>query len=453
VPNTTSWRPDETDITAALEHLARITYDETWARGWEDAAELLARSPRADEHLFRHAPAVVDRLARMLDDVVCLARLPRRDERLSPSSYVLLDLLSSPVSNQYHVAWDLLSRWSDRSAWWSVRFAVKALLDVSPSAAVGVVDSWLGQLAAQRDLETTTRMVCVSTALEVVMRGLHGASTSVLALERALLDSRVPLIRGIANASLGRRLVDDPKSRIDDLLAGLNALEPGEHVVALCECVYRLRVRANRSGGESGRDAQTRLALFGELIRIWSSARPNLRDTVFRIEGPVAGGWSSSTTFDLLIPLVEHGDLSFDDVVRLWTQELRGRWAGTFDGNHYFYRDSDGPLTHLVATLLSQDGDAGRWFLDEVLVMASEARRVLDHPFSRSSSYDRWSHARDGLIWMKAFAQLLSTELRLRVEPLLAPVLVDSDDMGVDPSHLYRLRATSIDDPFRDAPW
>ena len=45
---------------------------------------------------------------------------------------------------------------------------------------------------------------------------------------------------------------------------------------------------------------------------------------------------------------------------------------------------------------------------------------------------------------MKAFAQLLSTELRLRVEPLLAAVPVDSDDMGVDPSHLYRF-ARDID--------
>lgn len=443
----TSRAGSDVDLTQALARLTSITDDETWASAWEDVAELLARLPRDDERLVRFAPSIADQLACLLSDVPRLARLPRRNERLSPSSYFLHDALSSPAAMQYHVAWDLVSHWHDRSAWWAVRYALKVLLTAAPPAAIRVLDAWLDQLISRSDPATTTLMVCVAAALEQIIRNLRAPRNEAMAFERILLSSRHALIRGIAVGSAGRRIVNDLTCDVSEVLPMFSALEPSDHAIALSECVYHLRVHANRAGAESTRDQQVRVALFEALIRIWPHARPDLRDTAFRLEGPSAGSWSTSTTFDLLIPLVEKGDLTFHEVIRLWADELRARWTRILSGEHYFYLEADAALTQLVATLLSHADPAEHGFLNEILRIAADARRVLDRPFSRSTAYHSWARARDGLIWMRAFAQLLSAELRPIAQPLLAPVHIESGEQDTDPSNLYRF-ARDVDRRF-----
>lgn len=437
VIDTTSRRVDDQQIAEAMATLADDLDDDTWALRWEAAADLLANFANHENLLAEAALPIVSRIEALLGDVDRLAMLRGRSERISSSSYALLDSMSLSTIMQYHRAWDVATHWSAHNAWWAVWLAAEALLLVSPPAAVRVLDKYIERLSVRGDQWTATRITCVSTLLHHIVRHLHGAPENITGLEQALLTSKTALIQGLGVASIGRRVIDLLEPGTNSDLAGLALLPLENRICAFAECTYRLRVRANRAGGETDRDRHIRSILFALLSELWPQARPNLREIVFHLEGPTIGKWASSTTFDLLLPLVEKHHLALHEVVDLWTGELTRRWLGLLTGTHYFYVNADGPLTLLVAKLMSQPG-ASDMLLDSAHVLAVQARGVLERPFSRSSNYERWSNARAGLAWLRAFGQLLNRSHDARVQQLLVPVFSESTLDEAYPNDLYQ---------------
>jgi hypothetical protein len=425
-----------TDDTVAKAMASLQQFSSNFGARWLHASHLLARTNRAGELLAVVADRLDDRFVELLLDESRIQELGEPQRPLLAQHYFLLDVLRGASHAQYTQAWDLVSRWHDRSAWWAVFFASKRLIQTNPTSLIKVLDATIARLvsAPRGDELNATRLHLSSVVLGVVIDTLRGTGESQRRVADALLLGETAFTRALAGSRIGRGVLESGQK---SQLATLDLLPTNEQGYALAECAYHLRVNANRSErSETKRDRDLRLAIFEQLLTNWYGFR-EWQHIARRLDGPLFGMWCTSTHSEFLDRAVDRGLVSRSDVLSFWGDELCARWRTTLTGAHFFYGSADGPLTRLVAGLIADfwpDDSISRAALD----VLTDALNILEQPFARSTDFRRWNQARVVALWVRAFAQLVCMDVPPEgvLRELLEPRVEFPADGDPDPLNL-----------------
>ncbi|MDI7267692.1 MAG: VPA1262 family N-terminal domain-containing protein [Myxococcota bacterium] len=430
--------------------LAAVSQDQ-FAAQWTEFAEWLANVPGVHHNLHSIASGdgtdLADRLQHFLESAA-QRRLPEGSLglALSREGLGLSRLCRADFEDCVHDAWEMIEGMVPLIGGpWSLRFGAKMLADLSPAKLVDVIDHV--RLAEHNPTDGADLRGAHEALLAIlIVTFCEYVETSATSDELAsIMQQSGGLVRALAWAAHGRRLVAE-RIGAEDFERVASALPSRDRVLALAECVWHLRVEANRAERiESASVTVRRNSLFSLIQQAWPSDadRVFLRTVVRHCSGPIDGDWARNAQEDLFAPLVADRKLSADLVAKLWAGMVCDRVQTLAQKQYQFFRPVDAELTVAAAVALAEAPQEVGPVLLRLAPLVKKAKRLAGRPFARSADYDAWSKSVQVLLWCDAFVKLVALCQRSPV-PEVASAVADLDlDVGARRSW----RAAGLPDP------
>lgn len=432
-------RSDDDDETPppSFEDLESCVHSAVESRDADAFAELLpeflsmrdARRPGqgiGEDEAWMQSPAFLD----LLEGLLCGWRLPTEHLRDTQQAIGLAQLVTKCDFEDWKAPATLWTHghWWGRGIIWHV--AMPLMLRAAPD---GLIRIWEAFTTPEAEPEAMSAQIQRGAALEAILAILQREFAVTGPDELAVLvrvssiglRSRRLFVRR-ALASIWGLLMLEKRCPVEQ---GRSLIETiglaRERVLVVAGWISDLRVEGNRNQQiETPENTELRKAWMAWMVDWWPDALEpkDLRLVVEACEGPLPGGWSSSTTDDLLLPLHEHAKLSADAIADLWLEMLEGRLLQMLDDEHHFYAHTDIRLSEVCAWLfIDQDKDLAdesgqrpeplqrrlQTSLEKLTKVHKRATAASKRPFASSLHPKAWRGAQDVRVWLCAFALMI----------------------------------------------
>ena len=317
-----------------------------------------------------------------------------------------------------------------------IRYAAQVLAQLNPGKLVSVISELQQALIAIPEDETNvskrwnlkhTLAFILKQVFDDLLMAQFGYRENTPFLS-ALLGSDIPLIRAIAANSFSPLW----NSRTNPLEAftAIAVLTPLEQTYTLAEWGFNLRVRANQKRYLEEDEAlgQLLVKIFNRMHQVFPTNISNteLLEIVRRLSGPSEGDWVVSTTNDFLIPLINDGKLSDEQVAELWLPILFKQLEAHVSSpnrqqeGETFEPDLEGSkgleLIHLGAwAIVNNNAENRRKWLERLENLQGKTQSVLRQPFLRSRHYQAWHKASICLLWLVSLANILVQDYEVNI--------------------------------------
>jgi hypothetical protein len=346
---------------------------------------------------------------------------------------LLTDLLNVGFPEAVQKSNELL-RFADCRTWVpclqdnGIRYAAQVLAQLDPGTLVSVITELQQALAAIPENETDasklwnlrhTLAFILKQVFDDLLMAQFGYRKNPPFLS-ALLGSDIPLIRAITANSFSP--LWNSRTKPLEAFTAIAVLTPLEQTYTLAEWGFNLRVRANpkRYLEEDEALGQLLVKIFNQMHQVFPTNISNaeLSEIVCRLSGPSEGDWAVSTTNDFLIPLINNGKLSDEQVAELWLPILfKQLEAHTSSPNRQqedetFEPDLEGlkglELIQLGAwAIVNNNAENRRKWLERLKNLQGKTHSILRQPFLRYRHYQTWHKASICLLWLVSLANIL----------------------------------------------
>lgn len=352
---------------------------------------------------------------------------------------LLTDLLNVGFPGAVQKSNELL-RFADCRTWVpclqdnGIRYATQVLAQLDPGTLMSVIAELQQALAAIPENETdASKLWNLKHTLAFILKQVFDDLLVARLGYRenppflsALLGSDIPLIQAIAANSFSP--LWNSRTKPSEAFTAIAVLTPLEQTYTLAEWVFNLRVKANLTRHEDEASVQLRLKIFNRMHQVFPTTISNaeLSEIVRRLSGPSQGDWAVSTTNDFLIPLINDGKLSVEQVAELWLPILFGKLEAHVSlpnrkqDENTFEPDLQGldglKLIEVGAwAIVNNDVEQRRKWLKRLENLQGKTQSVLRQPFLRSRQYQAWYKASMCLLWLVSLAKLLVQDYEVNV--------------------------------------
>jgi hypothetical protein len=216
------------------------------------------------------------------------------------------------------------------------------------------------------------------------------------------IQSKLPALK-VAAIRLIFGFVHDGRSdyfTFDDLKASLSMLSSEEELMSVAKFLSFCWDTNNRRTEDVLRKREEQKKWFlNRLQELWpQECQEELARTLIKLsDKPIPGSASVDITNAYLIPLAEHGHISYDLIGKVWLES----WFNAVKSNHISLEFPQ--LNHVAAWYMTEHSSA---FWNEAKNHVSECLRILSHPLADLINYREAKASRDSLIKIASFVLL-----------------------------------------------
>ena len=322
---------------------------------------------------------------------------------------------------------------------YAVQFAA-TVLNYGPAPRFVSALEQLAEKTSEENAWAAGRMLC--PFVEHLVHGLLLASDGEFI--DCILRSNVAFARALGGAALLRLILKKP-DEIGTLFLALESLPRSEQLETCCRWASGLRVDANRAGKEGELTQSVRLRTFEKIRELWPKDidQLGLVHVMKCLSGPIPGNWAKSTTDELLLPLVQSGQLQADLLFEAWNQVLAeklGLDTQSEESRQKIQFDAGADVELSVAwarTYAAASVGCRSRILQTFRPIRKGATITLRQPFMRSRDYDKYSSALQRILWLEmqfglAYLQTHDPELH----EIYADLATSREHAAVDATHL-----------------